>query len=979
MRTIILFLGPRLRGEDDWREVIMEPLPPSTWSDESRSFLTGENALYVAHLYLTYLENPISVGHEWRHYFASLGDGERDVLNDLAGPSWAKPAFPQVKSELLPLPSKGEATPEEIQGAISNSIRAIMLIRAYRARGHMIANLDPLELTKKEKFPELDPSTYGFKEADYDKPIFIYDVLGLVYATLRDILKRLRQTYCGTIGIEFLHIQDPDRKLWLQKRIEGEGELGLGASIQDVKWKKQILKTLTAAETFEKFLHTKYPAAKRFGLDGAESLIPGLEEMLEQSSKLGVEEVVLGMSHRGRLNVLVNILSKPYRAIFSEFQGANPHPDQVQGSGDVKYHLGTSTDRFFNGNKMHLSLTANPSHLEAVDPIVVGKVRAKQSQYGDQERSKIMGLLLHGDAAFAGQGIVAETFLLSQLHGYQTGGTFHVIINNQIGFTTSPTYARSTAHCSDLAMIVQAPIFHVNGDDPEAVVKVMALAAEYRHTFKSDVVVDLVCYRRFGHNEADEPAFTQPLMYKAIGNHPSILQVYAKKLIREGSLTEEKVLETERSINRELQENFKESSSYKPSTADWLGGKWEGFIPKSENNTLVRTGVKKEILVDIGTALSSVPEDFHLHPKLKRFLSSRQNMVSDQQPIDWSMGEALAFGSLLIEGHRVRLSGQDSGRGTFSQRHAVLRDQTTEEKYIPLNHLSTTQAPFEIWDSPLAEASVLGFELGYSLAEPEALVLWEAQFGDFANGAQVIIDQFISTGETKWLRMTGLVMLLPHGHEGQGPEHTSARLERYLQLCGEDNMEVINCTTPANYFHALRRQIHRNYRKPLIIMTPKSLLRHKLATSSLNDFGTGKYFLKIIPDSFTPSSDFQRVILCSGKVYYDLLEKREAEGIKNIAIIRLEQLYPFPHEELVEILKPYNKADLVWCQEEPMNMGAWTYLDRRLEGVLLEVDFQTKRPLYIGRMEAASPATGLLSRHIFEQNLLVSQALNLVK
>lgn len=956
----------------------MEHPNSSTWSDESRSFLTGENALYVAHLYLTYLENPISVAPEWRNYFASLGSGEREVLNDLMGPSWAKRTFPQVTLETHPVPSKEEGSPKEIQGAILNSIRAIMLIRAYRARGHMIADLDPLGLTKKEYLPELDPSTYGFKEDEYDKPIFIYDVLGLSYATLRDILKRLRQTYCGTIGIEFLHIQDPERKLWLQKRVEGEGELGLGASNPDVGWKKQILKKLTAAEAFEKFLHTKYPAAKRFGLDGAESLIPGLEEMLQESSKLGVEEVVLGMSHRGRLNVLVNILSKPYQAIFSEFQGANPQPDQVQGSGDVKYHLGTSTDRSFNGKKMHLSLTANPSHLEAVDPIVVGKVRAKQSQYGDLEKSKVMGLLLHGDAAFAGQGIVAETFLLSQLHGYQTGGTFHVIINNQIGFTTSPTYARSSAHCSDLAMIVQAPIFHVNGDDPEAVVKVMTLAAEYRHTFHSDVVVDLVCYRRFGHNEADEPAFTQPLMYQAIGNHPTILQVYTKKLIQEGSLTEEKAFEIERSINRDLQENFKESSTYKPSTADWLGGRWEGFIPKAENNKPVPTGVKKEILVAIGTALSTTPEDFHLHPKLKRFLSSRQKMVTDEKSIDWSMGEALAFGSLLLEDHRVRLSGQDSGRGTFSQRHAVLRDQITEEKYISLNHLSATQAPFEVWDSPLAEASVLGFELGYSLAEPEALVMWEAQFGDFANGAQVIIDQFISTGETKWLRMTGLVMLLPHGHEGQGPEHTSARLERYLQLCGEDNMEVVNCTTPANYFHVLRRQMHRNFRKPLIIMTPKSLLRHKLATSTLNDFETGKYFLKIIPDSLTPSSGFQRVILCSGKIYYDILEKRKAEGITDIAIIRLEQLYPFPHKELVDILKPYTNADVVWCQEEPMNMGAWTYLDRRLEAVLLEVNLQVKRPLYVGRAEAASPATGLLSRHIFEQNLLVSQALNLV-
>jgi 2-oxoglutarate dehydrogenase E1 component len=949
----------------------MKSTNPPTWSDESRSFLTGDNAFYIANLYRSYLENAGSVSAEWGTYFASLGNQEAEILQELAGPSWVKRTAPQQKAEELP-PST------DVQSAILDSIRAIMLIRAYRARGHMIADLDPLKLTKKEHLPELDPTTYGFTEQDYDRPIFIYDVLGLSYATLRDILQRLRKTYCGTIGIEFLHIQDPERKLWLQKRIEGEGQLGLGAPIQDVAWKKRILKQLTTAEVFEKFLHTKYPAAKRFGLDGGESLIPGLEEMLGRSAGLGVEEVVLGMSHRGRLNVLTNILSKPYQALFSEFQGMNWKPDQVQGSGDVKYHLGTSTDRVFNGHKVHLSLTANPSHLEAVNPVVVGKVRAKQGQYDDVEREKVMGLVLHGDAAFAGQGIVAETFLLSQLHGYQTGGTFHVIINNQIGFTTSPNFARSSAHCSDLAMIVQAPIFHVNGDDPEAVVKVMGLAAEYRHAFHSDVVVDLVCYRRFGHNEADEPAFTQPLMYKAIANHPTILEEYSKKLIQEGTFTEKKILEVARTIHHQLQESFQMSSSYKPSSADWLAGKWEGFFPKATNNKPVLTGVKKETLVQMGTSLSKVPVTFHLHPKLKRFLDAREKMVEDQQPIDWSMGEALAFGSLLIEGCLVRLSGQDSGRGTFSQRHAVLRDQETEARYIPFNHLSATQAPFEVWDSPLSEEAVLGFELGYSLAAPEALVLWEAQFGDFSNGAQVIIDQFISSGETKWLRMTGLVMLLPHGHEGQGPEHTSARLERYLQLCGEDNMEVVNCTTPANYFHVLRRQIHRNYRKPLIVMTPKSLLRDKLATSTLKEFETGTHFLKLIPDASVAAATCKRVILCSGKVYYDLLTKREEAGIKDIALVRLEQLYPFPHEELVSLLKAYPKAEVVWCQEEPMNMGAWTYLDRRLEAVLVEADSPAKRPLYIGRPEAASPATGLLSRHLFEQNLLVSQALNLV-
>lgn len=951
----------------------------STWSDETRSFLTGDNALYIARIYASYLDNPTSVDLEWRHYFSSLGDGEVEVLKDLLGPVWAERSYlvERTKPEPFPVPEVVES--KDVQSAILDSIRAIMIIRAYRARGHMIAHLDPLGLVKTELYPELDPQTYGFSKDDYDRPIYIYDVLGLTYATLAEILERLRKTYCGTIGIEFLHVQDPEKKLWLQKRIEGEGQLGLADPIHDIKWKREILKELTAAEVFEQFLHVKYPAAKRFGLDGGESLIPGLEEVLKRSSEFGVQEVVLGMAHRGRLNVLAHLLGKPYRAIFSEFQGQNPQSDQVQGSGDVKYHLGASTDRQFEGRKVHLSLTANPSHLEAVDPVVVGKVRAKLTQYDDKDRSKIMGLLLHGDAAFAGQGLVAETLMLSQLHGYQTGGTFHVIINNQIGFTTAPAFARSTAHCSDLAMIVQAPIFHVNGDDPEAVVKVMRLAAEYRCTFKSDVVVDLVCYRRFGHNEADEPAFTQPLMYKAIREHPSIRQIYSQQLIQEGSMKQEDITVIERTAEKNLQDNFAESSSYKPSKADWLAGKWEGFESKTSAEKPARTGVKKETLVSIGVALSKIPTDFHLHPKLKRFLLAREEMVTAGHPIDWSMGEALAFGSLLLEGHLVRLSGQDSGRGTFSQRHAVLRDQETEEKYISLNHLSLKQASFEVWDSPLAEASVLGFELGYSLAEPRALVLWEAQFGDFSNGAQVIIDQFISAGESKWLRMSGLVMLLPHGYEGQGPEHSSARLERYLQLCGEDNMQVVYCTTPANYFHALRRQIHRNYRKPLIVMTPKSLLRHKLAVSELSDFETSKQFQEIIPDSLMPSSDINRVVLCSGKVYYDLLEKREQEKIKDIAIIRLEQFYPFPKQLMVEILKPYKNAELIWCQEEPMNMGAWTFLDRRLEGVLSEANIKGKRPYYVGRPEAASPATGLLSRHVFEQNLLVSQALNLVK
>ncbi len=950
----------------------------SQWTDESRSFLTGDNALYVAQLYSSYLSDPASISQDWQQYFSSLGDGEMAILQEILGPTWAERDVPHSipqRAESLP----NETSPDAVKDAILDSIRAIMLIRAYRARGHMIAKLDPLNLTHNEYLAELDPKTYGFTEADYDRPIFIYDVLGLTYATLRLILARLRQAYCGTIGVEFLHIQDPEKKLWLQKRIEGEGERGIGEPIKDIKWKTRILSELTRAEVFEQFLHTKYPAAKRFGLDGAESLIPGLEEMLQTSAALGVKEVVLGMAHRGRINVLANTLNKPYLSIFSEFQGQSPLPNQVQGSGDVKYHQGTSTDREFDGRKMHLSLTANPSHLEAVDPIVVGKVRAKQMQYNDEDRKLVMGLLLHGDAAFAGQGIVAETFMLSQLHGYQTGGTYHIVINNQIGFTTSPAFARSSAQSTDLAMVVQAPIFHVNGDDPEAVVKVMRLAAEYRHIFNSDVVVDLVCYRRYGHNEVDEPMFTQPVMYRTIGAHETIREIYTHKLIDEGSITEDEASSIRKSINKELQDNFTATASFKPEKADWLEGKWQGFSAKSENENHTNTGVSRQDLLKVGKALSEVPKDFHLHSKLKKFLSNRKEMVEGKMPIDWSTGEALAYGSLVLEGHMVRLSGQDSGRGTFSQRHAVLRDQETDKRYISLKYVSPDQAPFEVWDSPLAEASVLGFEIGFSLAEPRALVLWEAQFGDFANGAQVMVDQFISSGETKWLRMCGVCMLLPHGYEGQGPEHSSARFERYLQLCAEDNMQVVYCSTPANFFHVLRRQVHRNFRKPLIAMTPKSLLRHKLAVSTIEDFETSTHFQEVIPDTLKPSEDISRIILCSGKVYYDLLEKRTEEKIKNVALIRLEQFYPFPHEHLMEVLKPYKNAELIWCQEEPMNMGGWTFLDRKLEGVLSEIGIKAKRPNYVGRPEAASPATGLLSRHEFEQNLLVSQALNLVK
>lgn len=956
---------------------VKTPYDPGSWTDEQRTFLTGDNALYVAQLYSRYIEKPSSVSPEWQSYFAMMDDNTLSILKDVTGPSWA-PRKANGAETTKPT-TVGEVTGSRQD--ILDSLRAVMLIRAYRVCGHMMADLNPLDAPKTTLIDELNPATYGFEEGDYDRPIFINYVLGMETATLRQILEILQKTYCGKIAFEFLHIQDAEKKLWIQKRIEGEGQDGIVTAAYDKSTKTEILKDLATAEEFEKFLHVKYPAAKRFGLDGGESLIPGLEKLLSRSAELGVKEVVLGMAHRGRLNIIANVMGMPYRSLFSQFQGGSANPDDVQGSGDVKYHIGTSSDRTFNGREVHLSLTANPSHLEAVDPVVVGKVRAKQFQRGDTERKEVMGLLLHGDAAFAGQGLVAETLCMSELVGYETGGTFHVIINNQIGFTTSPRYSRSTVHSSDLAKAIQCPIFHVSGDDPEAVAKIMILAAEYRHTFNSDVVVDLVCYRRYGHNEADEPAFTQPLMYKKIRSHAPIGEIYKGRLLGEGSLSQADIDTIQSGCLDRLKSEFDAAKDYKPSKADWLEGRWTGLKNQQAAEPQPITGASMKTLQAVGKALTtSFPAGFNLHPKLNRFIEGRAQMFKTGKGVDWSTAEALAFGTLACDGTMVRLSGQDCGRGTFTQRHAIFKDQQTAKRHNPLNFIEEGQAHFEVWDSPLSEASVLGFELGYSLAEPNALVLWEGQFGDFANGAQVIIDQFISSGETKWLRMSGLVMLLPHGYEGQGPEHSSARLERYLQMCAEDNMQVANCTTPANYFHILRRQTARSYRKPLILMTPKSLLRHKLVISSLEEMTGKTSFMPVIGETYTiaKDKDITRVVICSGKVYYDLLEKREEAGIKNIAIVRLEQYYPFPEAELVQELKRYTNAEVVWCQEEPRNMGAWHFLDRRLETVLNETKNKNTRPLYVGRLDAAATATGLMSRHVFEQNLLVSQALKLV-
>ncbi len=947
------------------------------------TILSGANLTFVAEVYARYLDNPHSVDASWVRFFNELGDDANSIMRDMHGASWNRyesgvigQGIPdETQSQAGPAPLNTSQVSASTRSEILQSIRALMMIRVYRVRGHLIARFDPLGLEGKDSHPELDYRNYGFTDADLDRQIFIDHVLGLEFATLRQILQVLKDTYCGNIGVEFMHIQEPDQKSWIQRRIEAIHNQTQFTE----KGKRAIYERLVEAEGFEQFLHIKHTGTKRFGLDGGESLIPAMEQILKRGGQLGVKDVVIGMPHRGRLNVLANVMHKPYRAIFSEFLGTPSQPDTVQGSGDVKYHLGTSADREFDGNLIHLSLTANPSHLEAVNPVVLGKVRAKQTQSGDLHKHHTMGLLLHGDAAFAGQGLVPECLDLSQLLGYRTGGTIHFIVNNQIGFTTSPSHSRSSPYPSDVAKMIQAPIFHVNGDDPEAVVHVARIATEYRQEFKHDVVIDMFCYRRYGHNESDEPSFTQPIMYRAIANHKTTREIYAERLIEEGLHTRESADQMVADFRAHLEKAFEQADSYKPDKADWLSGKWEGLtnLQEEEEFKQYATGVSDGLLQEVGQAITSIPDGFAVHRKLVRQLKSKRELLDSGKNIDWATAEALAFGTLLCEGTPVRLSGQDSGRGTFSQRHSVLIHQEDESRHIPLNNIRPDQAHFEVIDSPLSEAAVLGFEYGYTMSDPMTMVLWEAQFGDFANGAQMIIDQFISSGESKWLRMSGLVMLLPHGYEGQGPEHSSARLERYLQLCAEDNLQVVNLTTPANYFHALRRQMHRNFRKPLIVMAPKSLLRHKACVSDLEEMGEDTQFQRVIGETeqLVAADQVKRVVLCSGKVYYDLVQARAERKIDDVAIIRVEQIYPWPRDLLVEHVGQYCNADLIWCQEEPANMGAWLFVLPRLQFILDMISCENRRPVYIGRPASAATATGYMSAHTKEQQLLVEQAL----
>ncbi|MDA7837924.1 2-oxoglutarate dehydrogenase E1 component [Candidatus Pelagibacter sp.] len=956
---------------------------------EKTSFLSKSNSAFIEQMYLKFINKDKDLPESWQSYFEGIGEDLSMIAKEINGPSWGikqkidideiEKRIEEDEKKLSKASNDTKVNSKDLIKSNVNSIRAVALIRAYRQRGHLLAKLDPLLMMKTEYLDELHPEYYGFKKENYNEKIYLDGVINKEHSTVKEILSFLNKTYCGPIGYEYMHISNPTERKWLRDRIEQDEN-----SLQFTKnGKEAILKKLIQAEGFEKFLHTKYVGTKRFGLDGGESLIPALEQIIKIAGQSGAKEVKIGMSHRGRLNVLANVLQKSYKRIFNEFAG-DIQAFGEEGAGDVKYHLGASSDREFDGNSIHVGLTDNPSHLEAVNPVVLGQTRGKQFFHEDKNRNKVLPILIHGDAAFAGQGVVAECFAMSGLPGHNTGGTIHFIVNNQIGFTTSPRFARSSPYPSDVAKMVDAPILHVNGDDPEAVVYATRVATEFRLKFNRDVVVDIICYRRFGHNEGDEPSFTQPLMYKKIRLHPTPVEVYGSKLINENTLSESELKNFKTEFKNLLDDQYKNAKDYKPKI-EWYEGSWSRYKPEKGKDKRGVSGFDHRKLLEISEKINSIPEGLNLHKTIIKILNTRRLAVSDGKGIDWSTAEALAFGSLLEEGYPVRLVGQDSGRGTFSQRHSVLRNQLDNSRYVPLNNISNNQKQFEVVDSFLSELAVLGFEYGYSLVQPNTLTMWEAQFGDFANGAQVVIDQFIASGERKWTRASGLVMLLPHGYEGQGPEHSSARLERFLQLCSNDNMQVMNCTTPANYFHALRRQMHRDFRKPLIMMTPKSLLRNKYCVSNLEDFNKENSFHRVLWDhavdpktngfiKLRKASEVKKVIMCSGKVYFDLLDAREKLKIDDVILFRIEQLYPFPAKTLVKELKPYAKnAKFYWCQEEPKNMGGWFSVRDYIQWTLETINANNSKISYIGRSPDASPATGYAKRHISQQQEIINK------
>ena len=942
---------------------------------KQQSFLNKSNSQFIEEMYVRFIENDPELPDSWKKYFSDLNEDLNSVTKEITGPTWGP-------KKISIDPKRNKKLEENLSGSEKekvDSIKAIALIRAYRIRGHLIANLDPLGLMKRDYLYELHPNDHGFKSEDFDRKIYLNSYMDVGYASVNEIIAKLRKVYCSSIGAEYMHITNPTEKVWFRERMEkDENQINFTE-----KGKDAILNKIIQAEGFEKFLAKKYVGTKRFGLDGAESLIPALEQIIKRGGQLGVKEIKIGMSHRGRLNVLANVLQKSYKRIFNEFAGEFASSSE-DSTGDVKYHLGASSDRTFDGNSVHVSLTDNPSHLEAVNPVVLGQTRAKQYFHNDKERKKVIPLLIHGDAAFAGQGVVAECFAMSGLKGHNTGGTIHIIVNNQIGFTTSPRFARSSPYPSDLGKIVEAPILHCNGDDPEAVVHCAKIAIEFRQKFNKDVVIDMICYRRFGHNEGDEPSFTQPLMYKKIRSHPSTLNIYGKKLIEENSLSEEKFKNKINDFKNLLDDQFKNANDYKPKL-NWFEGTWSRYQPKKGKDKRGQTGVDIPKLKKLSEKINFLGPELNIHKTIQKIFINRNKCVQEEKNIDWANAETLAFATLLQEGYPVRLVGQDSGRGTFSQRHSVLRNQEDNSRYVPLDHVSSKQKKFEVVDSFLSELAVLGFEYGYSLVEPETLTVWEAQFGDFANGAQVVIDQFIASGERKWFRASGLVLLLPHGYEGQGPEHSSARLERFLQLCAQENLQVLNCTTPANYFHALRRQIHREFRKPLVIMTPKSLLRNKYCVSNIEDFGKNNSFHRVLEDhalnkknkliELKKPKKIRKVVICSGKIYFDLLDAREKAKVDDVVLIRIEQLYPFPVRSLASTIKPYvENAKFIWCQEEPKNMGAWFSVRDYIQWTLDNLEVK-KKIEFIGRNPSASPATGYAKRHAKQQKEIIDKIL----
>jgi 2-oxoglutarate dehydrogenase E1 component len=948
------------------------------------TYLSGANIDFIEGLYARYLQDPSSVDPSWREIFERSNGGGRPIFNKtlLEAPAPAPaPAPPGKNGKAAPAVAQAPA-PAVAQAAAPTQdmrlqSRVDQTLTAFRLRGHLRATLDPLgrprpPLAHVADMPMVDEKHFSTQELE--QPIESGGLFTQPRVKLSELLARLRRTYTGSIGVEFMHMLDSERRRWLMQRME-QSENRLAFPVED---QRHLLTKLSYAEGFENFLHTKYVGVKRFSLDGGESLIPMLDAVLEVGGGMQLKEVVIGMAHRGRLNVLTNILHKSPDEIFSEFEGP-ADPKAYMGRGDVKYHMGFSSDHTTRGGaKIHLSLAFNPSHLEAVDPVVEGRVRAKQERSGDKERTRVMPLLIHGDAAFMGQGVVAETLNLSRLQGYETGGTLHIVINNQVGFTTDPHDSRSSIYSTAMAQMLDVPVFHVNGDDPEACVHVARLAAEFRQTFKSDVVIDLICYRRYGHNEGDDPSFTQPHMYELIRKQPTVRTLYAKTLAEHGRISAEESEAIKQACLKEFEDaltRIKAARQFKEPSA--LEGLWKPYKGGSHKNAPeVPTAVDKGRLRESLKKLAEVPAGFNVHPVVERtVLKKRQSMLESEELL-WSEGEALAYATLLSEGYAVRLSGQDSERGTFSHRHAVLHDVKTGDKFVPLQQFSTGRASFQVYNSPLSEMGVMGFEYGYSLDIPDGLTIWEAQFGDFANGAQIIIDQFIAAGEAKWRRLSGLTLLLPHGYEGQGPEHSSARLERFLSLCAEDNMQVCYPTTPAQIFHLLRRQVVRPYRKPLVIMSPKSLLRRPEAFSKLEELATGR-FQEIIPDrKEVEPAGVTRLLLCSGKVYYDLVKARDDQKAWNTSIVRVEQLYPFPFETVAGLVASMPKlTELFWVQEEPRNAGGWYFMFPRLHDV---ASSRASGPLkigYIGRAEAASPATGFTKTHDYEQHLIVEEAI----